>query len=58
MNLSRPTNLVFLISLVLAAIAALNLLGIVAIPIGGLSMAWVALIAWAVLAAGNLLPRL
>ncbi len=54
MVLSAPTKIVFLISLVLAALALIASFG-VAIPVVSGNALWVALIAYAVLAVGNLL---
>ena len=54
MNLSAPTKIVFLISLVLAVLALIAALGI-SIPVVSGNALWVALIGYAVLAAGNLL---
>ena len=54
MNLSAPTKIVFLISLVLAVLALITALG-VSIPVVSGNALWVALIGYAVLAAGNLL---
>jgi uncharacterized membrane protein len=54
MNLSAPKQIVFLISLVLAVLALLAALGI-SLPVVSGNALWVALIAYAVLAAGNLM---
>lgn len=56
MTLSAPTKIVFLISLVLAIIGILPLLG-VAIPSIGISAVWALVLAYAVLAAGVLLKN-
>ncbi len=53
MNLNAPTKIVFLISLLLAVLAILGMF--VAIPVVSGNAALVAIIAYAVLAAGNLL---
>lgn len=53
MNLSAPTQLVFVLSAVIALLALLMAIDVIAfVP---LASVWVALIAFAVLAAGNLL---
>ena len=57
MKLSAPTKLVFLISLVLAIIGILPLLG-VAIPSVGISIAWALALAYIVLAVGVLFKGL
>lgn len=54
MNLSAPTKIVFLISFVLAALALLAAMG-VAIPVVSGNAMWVALLAYIILAAGNLM---
>lgn len=56
MNLSAPTKIVFLISLVLAIIGILPLLGI-AIPSIGMSATWALVLAYVVLAAGVLMKN-
>jgi hypothetical protein len=56
MNLSAPTQIVFIISLVLAVIGILPLLG-VALPAVGFSTAWILVLAYIVLAAGVLLKK-
>jgi len=53
MKLSAPTKMVFLVSLVIAVVALLMLLGIVSINFIG--AAWLALIGYAVLFLGNIL---
>ena len=57
MNLSAPTRIVFLISLFLAVIGLLPLLGI-ALPSVGISIAWPLAVAYIVLAAGVLFKGL
>ena len=54
MKLNAPTKLIFIISLVLAVLALLAALGI-AIPIVSGNALWVALVAYVVLAAGNVM---
>jgi hypothetical protein len=53
MNLSPPTTAVFIISLILAALAVIAALG-VNIPFVSDHTAWVAIVAYVVLAVGNL----
>ena len=57
MKLNAPTKNVFFISVVLAALALLPMIGI-AIPLTAGYTTWVALAAYAVLAAGNLIKGL
>ncbi len=52
MRLSQPSPLAFYISAALFAVALLSVLGIVSISFAGISTLWIALAAWAVLAAG------
>ncbi|MBD3678356.1 MAG: hypothetical protein HUJ27_08135 [Rhodobacteraceae bacterium] len=54
MRLSAPKKIVFLISLLLAALALVAALG-VSIPVVSANALWVALVAYALLAAGNVL---
>lgn len=51
MNLSAPTNAVFIISLILAVLALIGVF--VAIPVISPNAFWVAIIAYIVLAIGN-----
>jgi hypothetical protein len=53
MNLSAPTTVIFVISLILAVLAVLATF--VAIPVISPNAFWVAIIAWIVLAIGNLM---
>lgn len=53
MKLNAPTQIVFLISLVLAVLALIS--AFVAIPVLAGNGLWVALVAYAVLAFGNLM---
>jgi hypothetical protein len=53
MNLSAPTTVIFVISLILAVLAVLATF--VAIPVISPNAFWVAIMAWIVLAAGNLM---
>ena len=55
MNLNAPTKIVFIISLVLAVIALIGALGVAGI--GGYAI-WIALAAYVVLAAGNVMKGL
>lgn len=52
MNLSPPTTAVFVISLILAALAVIGTF--VAIPVISANAFWVAIIAYVILAIGNL----
>jgi hypothetical protein len=54
MKLNAPTQITFLISLALAALALLSMLG-VSIPVVDGHVAWTALAGYAVLSAGNIL---
>jgi len=56
-ELSAPTKIIFLISLILAILGALPLLGI-AVPFVGLQAAWSLLAAYVLLALGVLLKGL
>ncbi len=53
MNLSAPSTAVFIVSLILAALAVIAALG-VEIPFVSTYTAWVAIVAYVVLAVGNL----
>jgi hypothetical protein len=53
MNLSAPTTIVFVISLILAVLAVLGTL--VPIPVITPYAFWVAILAWLVLAIGNVM---
>lgn len=53
MNLSAPTTVVFVISLILAVLAVLGTL--VVIPVITPYAFWVAILAWLVLAIGNVM---
>ncbi len=53
MNLSAPTQPVFLISVILAALAVVS--AFVAIPVVSANAFWVAIIAYLVLLAGNVM---
>jgi len=56
MNLSAPTLPVFLVSVVVAIVAVLVMLGVV--PAFGIASAWLALIAYAILLVGNVMSGL
>lgn len=56
MNLSAPTMPVFLVSVIVALLALLLMLGV--IPAFGISATWLALIAYAILLVGNVLAGL
>ena len=51
MNLSPPTNAVFIISLILAVLAVIGTFA--AIPVISANAFWVAIIAYVILAVGN-----
>jgi hypothetical protein len=53
MNLSAPTTVVFVLSLILAVLAVLGTL--VVIPVITPHAFWVAILAWLVLAIGNVM---
>lgn len=55
MNLSAPTQIVFLLSLVIAIVGILA--GLAVIPGLPISAFWIVTIAYVVLAAGNLLKK-
>ena len=57
MNLSAPTKPVFIIAVILAALALIAALG-VAIPVVSGNALWVALLAFVILAAGNMMKGL
>ncbi len=57
MNLSAPTMPVFLVSLVLAVLALVTMLG-VAIPVVSGNVTWVAIAAYVVLLVGNVMKGL
>jgi hypothetical protein len=57
MELSAPTQPVFLIALIVGAVAALSLLG-VAIPVVSAYAAWLLIAAFVLLVLGNLLRNL
>ncbi len=56
MNLSAPTLPVFLVSVIVAIVAVLVLIGVV--PAFGIAAAWLALIAYAILLVGNVMSGL
>ncbi len=56
MNLSAPKRIVFIISLVLAVLGLLGVLGI--FSLGSISGAWLLVLGYVLLAAGNLLNGL
>jgi len=56
MNLSAPTLPVFLVSVIVAIVAVLVMVG--AIPAFGIAAAWLALIAYAILLVGNVMSGL
>jgi hypothetical protein len=58
MHLSPPKEITFLLSLIVAAIAFLIAAGVITNPFHSLAVVWIALIAYAILALGNLLKGL
>lgn len=57
MTLSAPTMPVFIVSLVVAVLALLVVLGVIP-SLGGIASVWLALIAYAILLVGNLMKGL
>lgn len=55
MKLNAPTQLIFMISLILIIIYAVVAIAGINIPVIGPHIKWVAIAAWGVLAAGNVL---
>jgi heme/copper-type cytochrome/quinol oxidase subunit 4 len=58
MRLSRPREITFIISLILAVIAFLIAAGVFSNPLHNVAVVWIALVAYLVLALGNLLRGL
>ena len=58
MRLSAPTRVLFIISLVLAGLALISALGLISIRLGVFGTTEIALLAYALLAAGVLFKRL
>jgi len=55
MHLTRPKEVTFIVSLIVAAIAFLIAAGIINNPFQSLAVVWIALVAYAILALGVLL---
>jgi len=58
MHLSRPMEVTFIVSLIVAAIAFLIAAGVITNPIQSVAVVWIALVAYAILALGVLLKGL
>jgi hypothetical protein len=58
MRLSRPMEVTFVISVIVALIAFLIAAGVIDNPIKGVAVVWIALIAYVILALGVLLRGL
>ena len=58
MKLSRPMEVTFVISVIVALIAFLIAAGVINNPIKGIAVVWIALIAYVILALGVLLRGL
>lgn len=54
MNLSRPMVITFVVSLLIAIIAFLIAAGVISNPLKSVAVVWIALVAYAILAIGNL----
>ncbi|MGD0019268.1 MAG: hypothetical protein ABSD62_08430 [Candidatus Limnocylindrales bacterium] len=54
MNLSRPMVITFVISLIIALFAFLIAADVISNPLKSVAVVWIALIAYAILAVGNL----
>ena len=58
MKLSRPMEVTFVISVIVALIAFLIAAGVINTPLKGVAVVWIALIAYVILALGVLLRGL
>ena len=58
MHLSRPMEVTFIVSLIVAAIAFLIAAGVINNPLHGIAVVWIALVAYAILALGVVLKGL
>ena len=58
MHLSRPKEVTFIVSLIVAAIAFLIAAGVITNPLHGFAVVWIALVAYAILGLGVLLKGL
>lgn len=58
MRLSAPKEITFLIAFIVAFIAFLIAAGVISNPLKGVAVVWIALIAYAILAIGNLVRGL
>jgi hypothetical protein len=58
MHLSPPRELTFIVALIVAIFAFLIADGIITNPLHGIAVVWIALVAYVILALGNLLRGL
>jgi len=58
MHLSRPMEVTFIVSLIVAVIAFLIAASVITNPLQGIAVVWIALVAYAILALGVLLKGL
>jgi hypothetical protein len=58
MRLSAPKKITFFLAFIVAAIAFLIAANVITNPLQNVAVVWIALIAYAILALGNLLRRL
>ena len=58
MRLSRPMEITFIISLIVAVFALLIAAGVITNPLHSIAVVWIALVAYAILALGVLLKGL
>jgi hypothetical protein len=58
MRLSPPMQMTFLVAFIVALVALLIAADVVSNPIKGVAVVWIALIAYAILAIGNLVKGL
>ena len=58
MHLSRPKEVTFIVSLIIAIIAFLIAAGVITNPLSSVAVVWIALVAYAILALGNLMKGL
>jgi hypothetical protein len=58
MRLTRPMQITFVISLIVAVLAFLIAAGVISNPINSLAVVWIALIAYGILALGVLIRDL
>ena len=58
MRLSRPMEITFIVSLLVAVVAFLIAAGVISNPLNTIAVVWIALVAYAILALGVLLRGL